>query len=169
MVRLITLTLLLAFISFASAQLNVINTPIGNITEGVTIPVTWQMAGPATQPGTLQVVDRDTQNTTTISTTIDLNSLTFNWTVNVIPGAYNFALNDGTGSKFSGPFNVVAPTPSASPEAPPSPGAPPSGAPPSPGAPPSGAPPSSPGGPHGVTPSEAPPSPGAPPTGPPAS
>ncbi|RIA81463.1 hypothetical protein C1645_790385 [Glomus cerebriforme] len=127
MVRLITLTLFLAFISLVNAQLNMINTPSGDISQGATILVTWSLIGPTTLPGTLEVINKDTQNTTIISNNLDLNTKQLSWLVNVAPGTYNFALNDGSGNKFSGPFTVVIP-PAPMPQAGP-PQGPPQGAP----------------------------------------
>jgi hypothetical protein len=86
----------------------VINTPSGPITQGVTIPITWTTSAPATQPGTLNVINKNTQNTTLISDNLDLNAKKLDWVVNVDPGTYNLALNDGSGNVFSGAFDVVA-------------------------------------------------------------
>src|ERR1044071_698291 len=84
-----------------------INTPTGNISQGAVLPVTWETDGPTPQPGTLSVVNRDTQDTKTISDEVDLDAKKLDWTVDVEPGEYHFVLNDGSGEKFSGPFTVV--------------------------------------------------------------
>lgn len=85
-----------------------LNTPSGPITQGVKIPITWDTEAPATQPGTLSAIEKSTQNTSLISDTVDINAKTFDWVVNVNPGSYNLAMNDGSGNKFSGEFDVVA-------------------------------------------------------------
>ncbi|CAG8456082.1 1350_t:CDS:2 [Funneliformis caledonium] len=110
MSRFITcLTLLLAIVTLASAQVKTINTPNGDITQGATVKITWELMAPVNNLGNLRAVNKATQGSTTISDTLDLNALSLDWVVNVDPGNYNFALNDGSGDKYSGPFNVVAP------------------------------------------------------------
>ncbi|CAB4425565.1 unnamed protein product [Rhizophagus irregularis] len=109
MVRLVTLTLLLALITLVSSQsVTVLNTPSGPITQGARVPVTWETNAPATQPGVLSAIAKSTQNTTVLSDNIDINSKTFDWVVNVEPDTYSLALNDGSGNKFSGPVEVIA-------------------------------------------------------------
>ncbi|CAB4374542.1 unnamed protein product [Rhizophagus irregularis] len=109
MVRLVTLTLLLALITLVSSQsVSVLNTPSGPITQGAKVLVTWETIAPATQPGVLSAIAKSTQNTTVLSDNIDINAKSFDWVVNVIPDTYSLALNDGSGNKFSGPVEVIA-------------------------------------------------------------
>jgi len=96
----------------------VINTPAGPITQGAKVPITWSTKGPTTQPGTLTAIERTTQNTSLISENVDINTGQFDWVVDVNPGTYNLAMNDGSGNKFSGAFDVIAPK-SPAPKAPP--------------------------------------------------
>jgi hypothetical protein len=123
MARFITcLILLYAFITLTSAQsVGMINTPAGPINQGVTIVVTWTLIAPPKQPGVLQVVNKNTQDTKTISDKLDLNAKELDWVVDVDPGTYHFTLIDEAGGKFSGPFDVVAPKSSQSPKSPKSP------------------------------------------------
>ncbi|CAG8679507.1 3393_t:CDS:2 [Dentiscutata erythropus] len=104
------LTLLLAFVGAACAQVSTINTPAGPIAIGATITITWVYT-PQTNPiqGILSIVDSTTQNTVIISSTITLSTQSFQWTVNVPAGTYYLALNDGSGNKDTGTFTVFAP------------------------------------------------------------
>ncbi|KAF0474724.1 hypothetical protein F8M41_024658 [Gigaspora margarita] len=120
------LILFLAFIWSASAQVTAINTPAGSVANGATITLTWSYT-PQTNPlpGTLSVIDNTTKNTVVISSSVNLASQSLSWTVNVPPGTYYLALNDGSGDKNSGTFSVfqaggAAPTaaPSSSPATP---------------------------------------------------
>ncbi|CAG8526741.1 6836_t:CDS:2 [Gigaspora margarita] len=84
-----------------------INTPGPRVAVGATIPITWAYTPQANAlPGTLSVIDSVTQSRTTISTTIVLSSKNYQWKVNVPPGSYYLALNDGAGDKLSGTFSV---------------------------------------------------------------
>ncbi|RIB28293.1 hypothetical protein C2G38_1535282 [Gigaspora rosea] len=101
------LTLFLAFIGATYAQVSAINTPAGSVANGASITITWSYTPQANAlPGTLSVVDNTTKNTVIISSTINLSSQSFMWTVNVPAGTYYLALNDGSGDKYSGTFTV---------------------------------------------------------------
>jgi len=118
MVRLVTLTLLLALITLVSSQsVSVLNTPSGPITRGAKVIVTWETIAPATQPGVLSAIAKSTQDTTVLSDNIDINSKSYEWTVDVAPDTYSLALNDGAGNKFSGPVEVIAAPNNAAPKA----------------------------------------------------
>ncbi|RIB12697.1 hypothetical protein C2G38_1791136 [Gigaspora rosea] len=102
------LILFLAFIWSASAQVSAINNPAGSVANGATITITWSYTPqPNPLPGTLSVIDNTTKNTVIISSTINLSSQSYSWTVNVPAGTYYLALNDGSGDKYSRTFTVI--------------------------------------------------------------
>jgi len=160
MTRLLILAaIIFSIASSVSAQtVDAINTPIGPITQGVTVPITWTLVAgvDATgKNGALSAQDTTTKNTITIAAAVPLAPLSYSWLVNVPPGTYALGLNDGAGLKQSGPVQIVAPAggaapPAGAPPATPAPGAP---APPTTGAPPAGAPPA------GSSPAPSPPAP----------
>ncbi|CAG8502409.1 14077_t:CDS:2 [Cetraspora pellucida] len=126
------LTLFLVFTVFTLAQTpsttpttpsgTVINTPPGNLAQGATTVLTWQYTASPQQNATvatLRVINNSTGNTSSISNNINLADQKVTWIVNVVPGTYYLALNDGTGDKFSGFFNVVAGTPAPAASGPP--------------------------------------------------
>ncbi|CAG8518893.1 8645_t:CDS:2, partial [Racocetra persica] len=100
------------------AQMNAATSFIG-IAVGATVPITWQYT-PQTNPlpGTLSVIDNTTKNTTTISGSINLSAKNYQWTVNVAAGMYYLGLNDGSGDKYSGTFEVFSTGSSGSPSSP---------------------------------------------------
>ncbi|CAG8703003.1 10419_t:CDS:1, partial [Racocetra fulgida] len=74
---------------------------------GANIPITWQYTPQANQlPGTLSVVNNATQNTTVIDRAVNLTAQAYQWTVSVPAAFYYLALNDGSGDKYSGAFEV---------------------------------------------------------------
>ncbi|CAG8742709.1 13926_t:CDS:1, partial [Dentiscutata heterogama] len=86
----------------------VVNTPTGNISTGALVTITWTITGAApTIAGSLRIRNKATSEDTTIDETIDLSKLSKQWKVSVQPGQYLFVINDGSGEKFSGNFNVV--------------------------------------------------------------
>ncbi|CAG8536605.1 16893_t:CDS:2 [Cetraspora pellucida] len=91
----------------------IVNTPPGNLAQGATTVLTWQYTASPQQNATvatLRVINNSTGNTTPISNSLNLADQKLSWTVNVPPGTYYLALNDGTGDKYSGFFTVVAGT-----------------------------------------------------------
>ncbi|CAG8548051.1 17721_t:CDS:2, partial [Cetraspora pellucida] len=84
-----------------------INTPNGRVAIGATIPITWTYT-PQPNPflGTLRCINNSTSNTTVLSNTINLSTQSYSWTIDVPAGFYYLALNDGTGDKNSGTFEV---------------------------------------------------------------
>ncbi|RGB28290.1 hypothetical protein C1646_716500 [Rhizophagus diaphanus] len=144
MTRLLILaTIILSVVSYASAQfVNTLNTPIGPVTQGANVAVTWDLlpgvdAGTAT--GDLSATDSATKNVVPIDPAVPLAPKTYMWNVKVPPGTYTLGLNDGSGLKQSGEVVVKAPAGGAAPA--PAPGgdgktpAPAPGAPPAKGAP----------------------------------
>ncbi|KAF0474726.1 hypothetical protein F8M41_024660 [Gigaspora margarita] len=101
------LILFLAFIWSASAQVTTINTPAGSVAVGSTITITWSYTPSNVLRGTLSVVDSTTRNTVLLSRDLTLSSQSYRWTVNVPAGTYYLVLDDGTGDKSSGTFQVV--------------------------------------------------------------
>ncbi|CAG8583842.1 44598_t:CDS:2 [Gigaspora margarita] len=159
------LILFLAFIWSASAQVTTINTPAGSVAVGSTITITWSYTPSNVLRGTLSVVDSTTRNTVLLSRDLPLSSQSYRWTVNVPAGTYYFVLDDGTGDKSSGTFQVIQDSTTAavsSGSLAPS-GAAPSGSPAPSGAAPSGSPALS-----GAAPSGSPALSGAAPSGSPA-
>ncbi|CAG8730094.1 33027_t:CDS:2, partial [Racocetra persica] len=84
-----------------------VNTPTGNIAKGATIPVTWTYTPGNAAAGVLRVVNNATGNSQTLNDNLNLATQSYSWLVNVDPAVYYFALNDGTGDKYSGQFTVV--------------------------------------------------------------
>ncbi|CAG8758965.1 2764_t:CDS:2 [Gigaspora margarita] len=89
------------------SEVSAINTPSGSVANGAMITITWSYTPQANAlPGTLSVIDNTTKNTVIISSSITLSTQSYQWTVNVPPGTYYLALNDGSGDKYSGTFTV---------------------------------------------------------------
>ncbi|CAG8751926.1 23004_t:CDS:2, partial [Cetraspora pellucida] len=61
--------------------------------------------------GSLRIQNKNTGESTTINDQLDLTLRRLQWKVSVQPGTYVFAINDGTGEKFSGEFQVAQGTP----------------------------------------------------------
>jgi len=144
MTRLLKLAvIILSIISLASAQIvDTLNTPIGPVTQGAKVAVSWTLLAGADatgKTGDLSATDSTTKNVIPIDPAVPLAPLNYLWEVKVPPGTYFLGLNDGAGPKLSGEVVVKAPAGGA--PAPPAGGAP---APPANGgAPPAAAPPSS--------------------------
>ncbi|CAG8452093.1 7917_t:CDS:2, partial [Cetraspora pellucida] len=103
-------TLLLAFIGSTLAQVQSINTPGGSVAVGATITITWSYTTQANPlPGTLSVIENTTKNTVIISSTINLSTQSYQWTVNVPAGTYYLALNDGSAASGKAPAASGAP------------------------------------------------------------
>ncbi|CAG8716599.1 8927_t:CDS:2 [Rhizophagus irregularis] len=127
MTRLLILaTIILSVISYASAQIvDTLNTPIGPVTQGAKVAVTWALlpgADAGTATGDLSATDSATKNVLSIDPAVPLAPKTYLWNVQVPPGTYTLGLNDGSGLKQSG--EVVVKAPAAAPSAPPAKGAP---------------------------------------------
>ncbi|CAG8442497.1 152_t:CDS:2 [Acaulospora morrowiae] len=86
----------------------VINTPIGKIAHGANILVSWELTGPTPMIlGSLRIQNKDTGESMNINDSLDLSIRRLQWRVSVSPGTYILAINDGSGEKFSGEFQVV--------------------------------------------------------------
>ncbi|CAG8759202.1 29835_t:CDS:1, partial [Racocetra persica] len=86
----------------------VINTPIGKVATGARIQIGWDITGQSSGLfGSLHIQNRDTGESTTINDQVDLTLRRLQWKVSVPPGTYVFTINDGTGEKFSGEFQVA--------------------------------------------------------------
>lgn len=113
MTRLLKLaTIIFTIISLTSAQIvDTLNTPIGPVTQGATVQVSWTLVAgvDATgKNGDLSAVDSATQNTIDINSAVPLAPKIFAWNVQVPPGTYTLGLNDGSGLKQSGQVVVKA-------------------------------------------------------------
>ncbi|CAG8785303.1 20933_t:CDS:1, partial [Dentiscutata erythropus] len=140
----------------------VVNTPTGNISTGALVTITWTINGDApTIAGSLKIRNKATNEDTTIDEALDLSKSSKQWKVSVQPGQYIFVINDGSGEKFSGNFNVVNGVPLSD-----APSDPTDGAPTSPAATPASpaAAPASPATPAGNSPATAPSSAAKPPS-----
>ncbi|RHZ83469.1 hypothetical protein Glove_92g9 [Diversispora epigaea] len=95
------------FIIFVKSDIT-INTPIGNIATGANIQISWDITGSSpTLLGSLRIQNKNTGESTIINDTLDLSARKFQWKVNVSPDSYILAINDGSGDKFSGDFQIV--------------------------------------------------------------
>ncbi|CAB4473072.1 hypothetical protein RhiirA5_98339 [Rhizophagus irregularis] len=120
MTRLLILaTIILSVISYASAQIvDTLNTPIGPVTQGAKVAVTWALlpgADAGTATGDLSATDSATKNVLSIDPAVPLAPKTYLWNVQVPPGTYTLGLNDGSGLKQSGEVVVKAPAGGAAP------------------------------------------------------
>ncbi|CAG8497857.1 941_t:CDS:2 [Racocetra fulgida] len=103
---------------FILHEVQTVNTPAGYVAVGATITITWTYTPQENPiPGTLRVIGNTTNQIVIISSNINLSAQSYQWTINVPPSTYYFALNDGSGDKYSGTFAVVqlgpvAPNPS---------------------------------------------------------
>jgi len=114
MTRLLILaTIILSIVSYASAQyVDTLNTPIGPVTQGAKVAVTWTLlpgAAPGTATGDLSGTDSATKNVVPIDPAVPLAPKSYLWEVKVPPGTYTLGLNDGAGLKQSGEVVVKAP------------------------------------------------------------
>jgi hypothetical protein len=111
--RLIVRFVIIFFISVAFVTSDVtINTPIGKIATGARIQISWDITDSApTLLGSLRIQNKNSGESTTINDQLDLTLRKLQWKVNVQPGTYIFAINDGSGEKFSGEFQVAQGTP----------------------------------------------------------
>ncbi|CAG8503425.1 9690_t:CDS:2, partial [Acaulospora colombiana] len=86
----------------------VINTPIGKIAQGANILISWELSGPTPMLlGSLRIQNKNTGESTNINDSLDLSIRRLQWRVNVSPGTYILAINDGSGERFSGEFQIV--------------------------------------------------------------
>ncbi|CAG8717983.1 15768_t:CDS:2, partial [Gigaspora rosea] len=89
-------------------KVTAINTPAGSIAVGDNITITWSYTPSANVlRGTLSIVNSATRSTVVISNDVTLSPQSYTWTVNVPAGTYFLALDDGTGDRFSGTFQVI--------------------------------------------------------------
>ncbi|CAG8788002.1 27246_t:CDS:1, partial [Dentiscutata erythropus] len=89
-----------------------VNTPTGTLSTGALATITWAVNGVApTILGSLKIRNKATNEDTTIEEALDLSKLSKQWKVNVQPGQYLFVINDGSGERFSGNFNVISGVP----------------------------------------------------------
>lgn len=120
MTRLLILaTIILSIVSYVSAQfVDTLNTPIGPVTQGAKVPVTWTLlpgVDAGTAAGDLSAQDSTTKNTVPIDPAVPLAPKSYMWEVKVPPGTYVLGLNDGSGLKQSGEVVVKAPAGGAAP------------------------------------------------------
>jgi len=140
MTRLLKLAvIILSVISLASAQVvDTLNTPIGPVTQGAKVSVSWTLlpgADATGKTGDLSATDSATKNVIPIDPAVPLAPLNYLWEVKVPPGTYFLGLNDGAGPKLSGEVVVKAPAggaPAPAPAPPANGGAPPASAAPTP-------------------------------------
>jgi len=141
MTRLLKLAvIILSVISLASAQVvDTLNTPIGPVTQGAKVSVSWTLlpgADATGKTGDLSATDSATKNVIPIDPAVPLAPLNYFWEVKVPPGTYFLGLNDGAGPKLSGEVVVKAPAAGGAPAPAPAPpangGAPPASAAPTP-------------------------------------
>ncbi|CAG8808872.1 18785_t:CDS:2, partial [Gigaspora margarita] len=90
------------------------------VAVNVNIILTWQYnapttAGNGTATGILSIVNSGTKDTTIIDNNVPLAPKSYQWKVNVPPGNYYLTLNDGTGDKPTGNFDVFDPSAGATP------------------------------------------------------
>ncbi|CAG8578730.1 4266_t:CDS:2 [Acaulospora colombiana] len=92
-----------------------VNSPLGFISNGVVYNITWTQSG-SEPSGTcaLYIINANNSARTTITTSADIASGSYSWKVNVPAGYYYFAINDGTGERDSGDFQVTGGSSSAS-------------------------------------------------------
>ncbi|CAG8546248.1 12453_t:CDS:2 [Dentiscutata heterogama] len=114
----ITLSIIAVLVVLVVSEITV-NTPTGTLSTGALATITWVVNGVApTIAGTLKIRNRATNEDTTIDGALDLSKLSKQWKVDVQPGQYLFVINDGSGEKFSGFFNVISGVPSGAPNPP---------------------------------------------------
>ncbi|CAG8795182.1 26089_t:CDS:1, partial [Dentiscutata erythropus] len=103
-----------------------VNTPGTRVAVNATITVSWTYNAPTTptnSSATLYAIDNVTKNSVIITDKIDPSAKSYRWVVNVPPGTYYLDLNDGTGDKNTGAFEVFDATPGTPSSTPPSPSA----------------------------------------------
>lgn len=85
-----------------------INSPQGTLFDGAVYNITWSNA-PSSGTGIIGYCPAsDSNNCTNINENVDLSKDSYSWTVNCPPGQYVLFINDGTGNKYSGTFNVIS-------------------------------------------------------------
>ncbi|CAG8598006.1 6755_t:CDS:2, partial [Gigaspora rosea] len=102
------------------------NTPSNKVAVNANIILTWQYNAPATAAngtatGILSIVNSGTKDTTVIDQNVPLAPKSYQWKVNVPPGTYYLTLNDGTGDKPTGNFDVFDSSAGATPTTGPAP------------------------------------------------
>jgi len=90
---------------YAAATVESLSGPLG---QGATVTITYKVVGTPTIKVTLKARDQATQNELPISDDLPAALTTLTWTVNIPPGTYVLAINDGSGVNFSAPFTVIA-------------------------------------------------------------
>ncbi|KAF0474167.1 hypothetical protein F8M41_024746 [Gigaspora margarita] len=78
------------------------------VTSGARIQISWDVKDQAPSLfGSLRIQNKNAGGSITINDKLDLTLRKLQWKVSVSPGTYMFAINDGTGEKFSDEFQVV--------------------------------------------------------------
>ncbi|KAF0520298.1 hypothetical protein F8M41_016426 [Gigaspora margarita] len=106
-ISLVIFTLLVVCVPLVFSDIT-INTPTGSIFTGSLITINWNIYGqPPTQPVSLTIQNRHTNQITVIDDNLNLQALNKTWNVSVPEGIYFLSINDGKNKKNSSDFTVL--------------------------------------------------------------